>query len=169
MSTKDAKVLDAKFADDSSLLILLQVPLEDKTMSNVIVSLPYTLGVNSMSHEHPIVTYTPLPHASVQQHLLPQGTPPPSLSRNNIAITRETIERHTRHVFEGRFTPLRLEVNGRKGRRVIVVLGSDRKHYRVLDMDFRMKKDKDSRDDVSWNGSDSEAEDGDGDVGMGGA
>ncbi|RYO39481.1 hypothetical protein AA0111_g1469 [Alternaria arborescens] len=169
MSTKDAKVLDAKFADDSSLLILLQVPLEDKTMSNVIVSLPYTLGVNSMSHEHPIVTYTPLPHASVQQHLLPQGTSPPSLSRNNIAITRETIERHTRHVFEGRFTPLRLEVNGRKGRRVIVVLGSDRKHYRVLDMDFRMKKDRDGRDDASWNGSDSEAEDGDGDVSMGGA
>ena len=49
------------------------------------------------------------------------------------------------------------------------MLGSDRKHYRVLDMDFRMKKDKDNRDDVSWNGSDSEAEDGDGDVSMGGA
>jgi len=27
-------------------------------------------------------------------------------------------------------------VNGRKGRRVVVVLGSDRKHYRVLDMDY---------------------------------
>jgi len=40
-------------------------------------------------------------------------------------------------VFEGRFTPLKLVVNGRKGRRVIVVLGSDRKHYRVLDMDFK--------------------------------
>lgn len=40
-------------------------------------------------------------------------------------------------MFEGRFTPLKLVVNGRKGRRVIVVLGSDRKHYRVLDMDFK--------------------------------
>jgi anaphase-promoting complex subunit 4 len=47
--------------------------------------------------------------------------------------------KHTRHVFEGRFTPLRLVVNGRKGRRVVVVLGSDRKHYRVLDLDFSEK------------------------------
>lgn len=47
------------------------------------------------------------------------------------------VDKHTRHVFERRFTPLKLVVNGRKGRRVVVVVGSDRKHYRVLDMDYR--------------------------------
>jgi anaphase-promoting complex subunit 4 len=46
---------------------------------------------------------------------------------------------HTKHVFERRFTPLKLVVNGRKGRRVAVVLGSDCKHYRVLDLDFRAR------------------------------
>ncbi|KAG9191539.1 hypothetical protein G6011_10273 [Alternaria panax] len=170
-STKDIKILDAKFADDSSLLILLQVPLEDASMSNMIVSLPYTPGINSMSRGHSVIAYTPLPHTSIQEHLLPQGTPPPSPVRSNIAITRDMIEKHTRHVFEGRFTPLRLVVNGRKGRRVIVVLGSDRKHYRVLDMDFRMKKDTEGGDDGSGSGSGSEGEveDGDGDVSMGGA
>jgi anaphase-promoting complex subunit 4 len=85
-----------------------------------------------------------------------------------MSITRETIEKHTRHVFEGRFTPLRLIVNGRKGRRVIVVLGSDKKHYRVLDMDFMMKKNKEGRDEDSGSESESEA-DRDGDVEMGGA
>ena len=56
--------------------------------------------------------------------------------RHSVVLSGEDIEGNTRHVFEGRFTPLRLVVNGRKGRRVVVVVGSDRKHYRVLDLDF---------------------------------
>lgn len=90
-------------------------------------------------------------------------------------------------MFEGRFTPFKLIVNGRKGRRVIVVLGSDRKHYRVLDMDFsvRKKRQDKEKDDAeggdgesgSGSGSDSEEDgwggytsgDRDGDVEMGGA
>jgi anaphase-promoting complex subunit 4 len=50
-------------------------------------------------------------------------------------------------------------VNGRKGKRAIVVLGSDRKHYRVLDMDFRK----------GGGGAESDGEDEEGDVEMGGA
>jgi anaphase-promoting complex subunit 4 len=65
---------------------------------------------------------------------------------------------YTRHVFEGRFTPLKLVVNGRKGRRVVVVLGSDRKHYRVLDLDFKKGDDNEDKEG-----------DGDEDVEMGGA
>ena len=99
-------------------------------------------------------------------------------------MTPSLIEKHTRHIFEGRFTPLRLVVNGRKGRRVIVVLGSDRKHYRVLDMDFKMKKGKDKGKERGGDGgaegsesesySDSDSDDdqggrGDGDVEMSGA
>ena len=170
-STKDIKILDAKFADDAFLLILLQLPVEDKSLSNVIVSLPYTPAANDVPHQHLLITYTPLPQSSLQQHLLPQGTPPSS-PRNKTSLTRELIQKHTQHVFEGRFTPMKLVVNGRKGRRVIVVLGDDRKHYRVLDMDYRMrKKNKEDGDEGSGSGSggESDAEDRDGDVEMGGA
>lgn len=60
-------------------------------------------------------------------------------------------------------------MNGRKGRRVIVVLGSDRKHYRVLDMDFRQKVVKEGMEGES--SSEDEDEDGNegGDIEMGGA
>ena len=33
------------------------------------------------------------------------------------------------------WTPERMEINGRKGRRVICVLAQDRVHYRVYDLD----------------------------------
>lgn len=87
-----------------------------------------------------------------------------------MSFTSEMVEQYTRHVFEGRFTPLKLVVNGRKGRRVIVVLGSDRKHYRVLDMDFkkdggRVDGEEGSEDEDGVGG----VNDGDGDVGMSGA
>ncbi|KAI9847251.1 MAG: hypothetical protein M1830_007395, partial [Pleopsidium flavum] len=44
---------------------------------------------------------------------------------------------YTRHTFprEGSFQPERLEVNGRKGRRVVCVLDQDKLHYRVFDLD----------------------------------
>lgn len=70
------------------------------------------------------------------------------------------VETYTRHVFEGRFTPLKLVVNGRRGRRVVVVLGSDCKHYRVLDMDFEQGGGRaggsESDDDESDEGGDTE-------------
>jgi anaphase-promoting complex subunit 4 len=69
--------------------------------------------------------------------LLPEGIHLPEDLRTQVDVDAEMVHTCTRHVFEGRFTPLKLVVNGRKGRRVVVVLGSDRKHYRVLDLDFR--------------------------------
>lgn len=77
-------------------------------------------------------------------------------------------------MFEGRFTPLKLVVNGRRGRRVIVVLGSDRKHYRVLDMDFRKREGRgeegEGSEDEDEDGAGEGVEtDGDGDVEMVGA
>jgi anaphase-promoting complex subunit 4 len=75
-----------------------------------------------------------------------------------VSVTQDMAAQYTRHVFEGRFTPLKLVVNGRKGRRVVVVLGSDRKHYRVLDLDFKKGDDNEDKEG-----------DGDEDVEMGGA
>jgi anaphase-promoting complex subunit 4 len=98
--------------------------------------------------------------------MLPQGVRAPDTVRTNHDITTDMVEQYTRHVFEGRFTPLRLVVNGRKGRRVVVVLGSDRKHYRVLDMDYR--KTGKRVDESSGSEDDGEGDDDD-DVEMGGA
>jgi anaphase-promoting complex subunit 4 len=59
-------------------------------------------------------------------------------------------------------------VNGRKGRRVIVVLGSDRKHYRVLDMDY-WKDGRRVGDEEDGEGEGEGVEDAEGDTEMGGA
>lgn len=44
-----------------------------------------------------------------------------------------------RHIFPTtlRFKPTALEINGRKDRRTIYVLGEDRRHYKILDLDNR--------------------------------
>ncbi|KAF2827848.1 hypothetical protein CC86DRAFT_380848 [Ophiobolus disseminans] len=152
-------ILDAKFADDDVLLVLLHTPAD--TSEYLILGIPY-ISPSTLSPAPPLIAYTPTPLAPP---FLPAGTPTPPSHRTTTAITTEQIHQHTRHVFEGRFTPLKLVVNGRKGRRVIVVLGSDRKHYRVLDMDFR-------KGGGMVGGSEDGEEDGEeseGDVEMGGA
>ena len=51
----------------------------------------------------------------------------------------ELVERYTWLDFGSgvSWTPQRLEVNGRKGRRVACVVAEDRFHYRVYDLDTR--------------------------------
>ncbi|KAJ6192764.1 anaphase-promoting complex, cyclosome, subunit 4-domain-containing protein [Bipolaris maydis] len=190
------KILDAKFADDENLLVLLQLSPSDgdrkkhSKPTNVIVSLPYTpTTVSPMHKQHQqhqkeqLIYFTPISSpAAVPSCLLPQGKPVAHSSRQTIPVTPEDVEKYTRHVFEGRFTPLKLVVNGRKDRRVIVVLASDRKHYRILDMDYSVKKKRrkskasaDVEDDNDDSGSDQNGHQGytsqhvDGDVEMGGA
>jgi anaphase-promoting complex subunit 4 len=84
----------------------------------------------------------PLLYAERAASLLPNTTAPSSSSTapSTLTLAPETLRSYTRHTFEPRFTPLKLIVNGRKGRRVVVVLGSDRKHYRVLDLDYKERK-----------------------------
>ena len=50
---------------------------------------------------------------------------------------REIVDGLTRHTFpsSASWAPERLEINGRKGRRVICVLAKDKLHYRVFDVD----------------------------------
>ncbi|KAH6121354.1 anaphase-promoting complex subunit 4 [Parastagonospora nodorum] len=153
-----SSVLDAKFADDMHLLVLLQTPIDGEERANLILSIPYT--------QASAVTYTPVPDSVLASTMLPQGARAPDTVRMNHDITTDMVEQYTRHVFEGRFTPLRLVVNGRKGRRVVVVLGSDRKHYRVLDLDYRRTGKR--VDESSGSEDDGEGEE-DEDVDMGGA
>ena len=137
---RGSAVLDAQFADDAHLLVLLQTPTlapssstkpneNENENENLILSIPYT--------SNSAVTYTPIPDPTLPSTLLPDGQRAPDSVRVNHDITPDMLDKYTRHVFEGRFTPLKLVVNGRRARRVVVVLGSDRKHYRVLDLDYR--------------------------------
>jgi anaphase-promoting complex subunit 4 len=120
------------------------------------------------------ITYTPLPPSKLPTLLLPTGSAPPASTRPIISFSASAIAPLTRHVFDTRFTPLKIRVNGRVGRRVILVLGSDRKHYRVLDMDFRAGKgngkgkEADEKEDNGGGGSGSgeEGSDMDMDAGM---
>ncbi|KAF1844126.1 uncharacterized protein K460DRAFT_343122 [Cucurbitaria berberidis CBS 394.84] len=159
------RILDAKFGDDTNLLVLLQLPgpKGNKTTShtNVLLSLPYT----SMK----LVAFSPVPSSRLPDTLLPAGKSVPKSLRTTVPMTSELVKKYTRHVFEGRFTPLKLIVNGRKGRRVVVVLGSDKKHYRVLDMDFRKRKIKEGQEEGGSADESEEDEDEDEDVEMGGA
>ncbi|KAF2845672.1 hypothetical protein T440DRAFT_459853 [Plenodomus tracheiphilus IPT5] len=169
LPSTNTTILDAKFADDNTMFILLQsTPTSTKSKSqapssNILISLPYT----SPSPSPPrIINYTTVTTPS----LLPSGPAPTQNTQNTKQVEPETVEKHTRHVFEGRFTPLKLVVNGRKGRRVVVVIGSDRKHFRVLDMDFRKGGFRDGEEgDEGIEGGGSGGEDGEeGDVEMGG-
>ena len=55
----------------------------------------------------------------------------------------ELLPHYLRHTFgkNSGFAPERLEVNGRKGRRVVCVLGQDRLHYKIFDLDSSAEED----------------------------
>lgn len=42
---------------------------------------------------------------------------------------------YVRHTFDTKRVPIRMEVNGRKGRRVVCILYDDLLHYTVFDLD----------------------------------
>ncbi|KAF2797145.1 hypothetical protein K505DRAFT_270052 [Melanomma pulvis-pyrius CBS 109.77] len=147
------KILDAKFADDNALLVLVSRPetagsdthTTTTTTTCILLSIPYTTLPTTTS-SLPLVTttapmpFTPLAPSTFPGLLLPDGAPVPGPLRTTLALQHDAIQTYTRHVFERRFTPLKMVVNGRVGRRVVVVLGSDRKHYRVLDLDFKARR-----------------------------
>jgi anaphase-promoting complex subunit 4 len=148
-----ATLIDAKFADDETLLVLLHVAPKGEEVRDVLIALPYS---DASADDGRVVNYSTA-DTDASARLLPFGTAAPSSARRRVRIDTAAVETHTRHVFEARFTPLRLVVNGRRGRRVVVVLGSDKRHYRVLDLDYG-----------EGAGEGEEGED-DGDVEMGGA
>ncbi|KAF2010874.1 hypothetical protein BU24DRAFT_427071, partial [Aaosphaeria arxii CBS 175.79] len=116
-----ATIIDAKFADDKALLILLQLPFSTNDDSeNVLISLPYALPPssppkstpksNSPPQSTPRIQHTPFPAPSYGSHLLPTGTPPPPSSRTTTVFSPADVSSLTRHVFDARFAPLKLVV-----------------------------------------------------------
>lgn len=161
LEVKSHDILDAKFADDTTLLLLLQSA--DTVKTCCIVSMAYTAPASEslITKAHQVITYSTVPSNNMQKTLLPGGHALPGSAGHVIVLAADRVPNYMLHVFEGRFTPLSLIVNGRKGRRVVVVLGSDKKHYRVLDLDFTEKGGREGRE--------SEIGDEDSDVEMSGA
>ncbi|KAF2202487.1 hypothetical protein GQ43DRAFT_470863 [Delitschia confertaspora ATCC 74209] len=130
-----AEVLDLKFVDDENLLILLSVQpgTHDKNqdLTTTLISIPYTSTSPNVYTSH-----------LKQDVFLPTGSPIPSRSRRPDPVSSMQMKQYTKHVFEGRFQPVKMTVNGRRERRVVVVLDRDRQHYKVLDLDFVSGKGK---------------------------
>ncbi|KAF3041164.1 hypothetical protein E8E12_009334 [Didymella heteroderae] len=148
------RVISFSFADDSSLLVLLHIPESSSSLTSNgksvsghrILRIPYAASHNSSdakssSSNSETIPYTTLPADQASQHLLPAGAPPPSAQETQ--TSPEQVQTYTIHVFARgeRFVPHKLVVNGRKGRRVVVVLAEDGKHYRVLDLDYPEQRD----------------------------
>jgi anaphase-promoting complex subunit 4 len=58
----------------------------------------------------------------------------------------KSLEKCIKHTFrpEDGFNPVRIEINGRKGRRTCAVLGDDSRKLRIFDLDYTEDEAKDS-------------------------
>ncbi|KAF1811483.1 hypothetical protein P152DRAFT_515037 [Eremomyces bilateralis CBS 781.70] len=124
--------LDVKFADETHLLVLI-----GNGSSSFILS--FDLRPTDDSHEVErnfkdwrISETKP----SLMDFELPNGQP--RTVAPAIRLSLEQTERFIKHKFNEneRFRPLKMEVNGRKNRRVLCVVGEDLRQYRILDLDF---------------------------------
>ena len=52
-----------------------------------------------------------------------------------IKLTDNKVKEQARHTFDALFSPIRIEVNGRKGRRVVCALSNDRTRYKIFDLE----------------------------------
>ncbi|KAF2672956.1 hypothetical protein BT63DRAFT_382837 [Microthyrium microscopicum] len=119
------QVKDLQFVDDHELLVLLKtatasrlvaIPIIDKDSSKVGPAFSRIDG-------------------SAKSMEWPSGSAPQV--NGHIELTDDALEIATRMSFtdEDGFQPVRIEVNGRQGRRLCVLLGSDLRQFRVFDLD----------------------------------
>jgi anaphase-promoting complex subunit 4 len=157
-------ILDTKIADDAALLVLLSPAGKEDV--HRILRIPYTVSTPSSSP----LTYHTLSAQDIAHSLLPNGTAPAARSGKVVQLAPAEVRRYTVHVFEreGRFVPSRLVVNGRKGRRVVVVLARDGRHYRVLDLDCENGRGEDEEGETEISLEGEGEEDGEGDTVMSG-
>ncbi|KAI9753556.1 MAG: hypothetical protein M4579_005098 [Chaenotheca gracillima] len=127
MRLGSGQIGEAKFADDYTL-----VTLWHGIEATHILSIPYS----SSAEGNEGLSYT-----AWKMDASAEGVDRPT--RTSIPITilndKDTIVNYSKHVFLDRsFAPWKLEVNGRKGRRVICVFSKDKVRYRMFDMDSSM-------------------------------
>jgi len=60
-----------------------------------------------------------------------------------VQFEQSFLQPHTKHVFAGSdgFKPAKIEINGRKNRRICVVLGEDGRQMKIYDLDFNNDAD----------------------------
>ncbi|KAI9675657.1 MAG: hypothetical protein M1817_001024 [Caeruleum heppii] len=119
-------IKDAKFVDDEQIMILWKGP-----DASHLLSIAYARS----SESEPGLFYAPLvPSSSSQINLPPVSTIPDSIVT---LLDEEVVAKHSHHCFpqSASFYPTKLEINGRKGRRVVCVLAQDRMKYRIYDLD----------------------------------
>lgn len=80
------------------------------------------------------------------QHVVPSGQPLQS-GKSLDEISPTLLQQYIKHTFEpgDQLKPAKIEVNGRKNRRFVVVLGEDCRQMRILDLDFRAGDEKAGR------------------------
>lgn len=161
LSLGNGEVTDVKFVDDSCLIALYRtqdasyilnftystaaapsLPSSLSSSSTTLPNLPYCARTTSFASIQ-------LPHgrADEARHVLDLSTP-------------ERLRSYVKHVFPARerFVPVRLEVNGRKDRRVVCVLGEDLRHYKVFDLDYQKnevvarREESESESDIEMTG-----------------
>ncbi|KAI9766935.1 MAG: hypothetical protein M1840_006232 [Geoglossum simile] len=127
----NAVIRDLKFIDDIHLMLIYQNSAGSNLL-NIAYSLLPSDDLNPLHFR--TLTIHPEPSTGALATL----TPTESQVERALNINPGNIGTYSRHHFpatETGFVPERLEVNGRKGRRVVCVLGRDRLHYRVFDLD----------------------------------
>lgn len=83
-------------------------------------------------------TYTAIPSTNTDATVVQIKSPQDEIA--SVAWDPSTSgprRKHVIHAFsaDSRFRPVHLNVNGRKDRRVVCVLGDDLKHYKLFDLD----------------------------------
>jgi hypothetical protein len=74
---------------------------------------------------------------SIAPHLIPGGRAL-GAGLKPMQIKGADLQQYIKHKFEPneRFKPAKIEVNDRKNRRVVIVLGEDGRQVRILDLDY---------------------------------
>ncbi|KAF2104344.1 hypothetical protein NA57DRAFT_70554 [Rhizodiscina lignyota] len=129
-------VRDIKFVDDQMLIALVATQRE-----SLLVSLPYgrVSGESDPAMHFESVVYSSIPSRNTDATMVKIKKPQAS---EEASVAWDTTNsgpprKHVIHAFsaDSRFRPVHLNVNGRRDRRVVCVLGDDLKHYKVFDLD----------------------------------
>lgn len=145
------EIRSIKFIDDDDIMMLIETegelclprPSSGRTKLSIdtfhLLKMPY--------QKQSVIHYKPL-EGSVAQQQLPGGKA--GRITSNLELSEEQIREYAVHTFppEERFKPLRMEVNGRKDRRFVTVIGEDLRHLRIFDLDFKAEDEGPTDGDV---------------------
>jgi anaphase-promoting complex subunit 4 len=126
------EVLDVRFLDDENLLILTRTSEDDDDEGGISHLIQYPYRQHKQAADSP---FKPVQGALSDMTLLKGAFPKPqtilSLSEPKSASTyvKQTF-RHRQNAFR----PVKLQVTGRKHRRVCVILADDQKQVRIYDL-----------------------------------